>query len=152
MSEINRRMFVLAATATICGCAMGDAAGETASGATSVDVGDVKDFDKDGVFDKFAKTKKILIVRESGKLYAISSVCPHRSCGIKPAATAGGGLRCPCHGSSFSALGEVKKGPATESLAHLAVALDDRKHVTVDTAKTFNKDHWNDDGAVVHIA
>src|SRR3954463_9938459 len=113
MSEITRRAFVITATAVVCGCAASSSA-DPASDAKPMDLGAVKDYDKDGVFDKFAKTKKVLIVRDGQKLYAVSAVCTHKSCGIKPIATAGGGLRCPCHGSAFSALGEVKKGPAKQ--------------------------------------
>jgi Rieske Fe-S protein len=151
MSDITRRVFVLAATATICGCGAVGASADPPADAKPLDLGEVKDFDKDGVFDKFAKSKKILIVRDNGKLYAVSSICTHKACGIKPELAEGGGLKCPCHGSSFSMIGEVKKGPAKQSLAHLAIALDDQKHVTVDTTKKFDQDHWNDDGAVVHV-
>lgn len=152
MNNLSRRSFIVTATAVACGCAVSDASADPASDGKPVDLGDVKNFDKDGVFDQFAKAKKIFIVRESGKLYAVSSICTHKSCGIKPELVAGGGLKCPCHGSSFSLIGEVKKGPAKQSLLHLAISLNDQKHVIVDRLKTFEKDQWNDAAAVLHIA
>jgi len=152
MSELSRRTFVIASSALVLGCAACESHADPVTDAKPIDLGDVKDFDKDGVFDKFAKTKKVLIVRDNGKLYAVSSICTHKSCGIKPEAVTGGGLKCPCHGSSFSSLGEVKKGPAKQSLMHLAISVNDQKHVIVDPSKRFDKEHWNDTAAVVHIA
>ncbi len=44
----------------------------------------------------------------------------------------GGTLKCPKHGSIFSAEGVVTKGPARKPLDRFGVSIDDAGHVIVD--------------------
>ncbi len=55
---------------------------------------------------------------KDGEVYAISTVCTHLGCIVKPVPT---GFDCPCHGSRFSAGGQVLGGPAPKGLPWLAV-------------------------------
>ncbi|HLG34460.1 MAG TPA: ubiquinol-cytochrome c reductase iron-sulfur subunit [Bacteroidia bacterium] len=48
--------------------------------------------------------------------------CTHKQCEVKPE---GNILRCPCHGSEFSASGKVLKEPAFADLQQFAVTHDD---------------------------
>ena len=60
--------------------------------------------------------KKIAIYRDAqGVAHEMSAVCPHLGCIVQ---WNGGESTwdCPCHGSRFSATGEVIHGPATEGL------------------------------------
>ncbi|MFT6851234.1 MAG: cytochrome b6-f complex iron-sulfur subunit [Sphingobacteriales bacterium] len=62
--------------------------------------------------------EQIYIVNEGEKYYALSTICTHRGCGIRPAGKA---FVCPCHGSEFAFDGTVLKGPARESLKRYSI-------------------------------
>lgn len=55
----------------------------------------------------------ILVRTETHAYRAISAVCTHQSCEVR---FQNGGIRCPCHGSSFTLSGEVTRGPAKKPL------------------------------------
>lgn len=57
--------------------------------------------------------------RSGGELRAFLLACPHAGCEVDPSPT---GFDCPCHGSSFSAGGEVLSGPASRPLRRLPLA------------------------------
>jgi cytochrome b6-f complex iron-sulfur subunit len=61
----------------------------------------------------------LVVGRDAGGLYAMSSICTHQGC---PTNIVGGAtqptLYCPCHGSMFSATGAVVRGPARRALQH----------------------------------
>lgn len=58
------------------------------------------------------------LFRDSGGVYAISIVCTHLGCIVKPTAQ---GFECPCHGSAFATDGSVVRGPAPRALSWLKV-------------------------------
>lgn len=62
--------------------------------------------------------RSVAIFRGSGALYAISTVCTHLGCIVKPSAA---GFECPCHGSRFAADGGVLRGPAPKGLVWLSI-------------------------------
>jgi Rieske Fe-S protein len=55
----------------------------------------------------------VALFRDSGGVYAISTVCTHLGCIVKSTAE---GFECPCHGSRFTPDGAVTKGPAPLAL------------------------------------
>lgn len=125
---INRREFV---ALTVLGvCAINDVLAEDASEA--FDAGPVSDFAADGIFDQFAKPQKFILVRAGSKLTALSAICTHKNCVLKPR---DGNLRCPCHGSIFNPAGEVTKGPAKSNLPRYKVTIDAQSHVIVNLSK-----------------
>jgi cytochrome b6-f complex iron-sulfur subunit len=63
--------------------------------------------------------RSVALFRDSNGLWALSTVCTHLGCIVKPNAE---GFECPCHGSRFAADGSVVKGPAPQSLAWLKVS------------------------------
>lgn len=73
--------------------------------------------------------RSVALFREAGTVYAISMVCTHLGCIVKPSAT---GFDCPCHGSKFAPDGTVVRGPAPKSLPWLAVAKTGDDVYTVD--------------------
>ena len=75
----------------------GDAPAALAAG--PIDAGPAADYDKDGLYDKLAKEKQILIMRKDGKLYALTSVCTHKKFLVK---VKDGQYFCPKHSSRFA--------------------------------------------------
>ncbi len=73
-----------------------------------------------GVVTKVASGAAFLY-REDKGFHAISSVCTHLGCTVKP--NDQNGYSCPCHGSRFDAQGRVVRGPAPRGLAWLRLAL-----------------------------
>ena len=69
------------------------------------------------------------IVRRDGEVFALSSVCTHKGCLVKPEPD--GSFQCPCHHAHYAPDGSVTKGPAKRPLARLGVKLDEQKHVLV---------------------
>lgn len=59
-----------------------------------------------------------LLKTAAGEVVAISIVCTHLGCLVKPTDR---GFDCPCHGSAFGPLGQLARGPAPKGLPWLAV-------------------------------
>lgn len=71
---------------------------------------------------KFAAGPLLVVQDPSGKggLIAVNSTCTHRGCKVNWKG-AKQEFDCPCHGSKFSADGNVKAGPAHKPLAKFVV-------------------------------
>lgn len=76
--------------------------------------------------------RALAVFRDAEGTYAISTICTHLGCVVKPNAE---GFECPCHGSRFQRNGEVSKGPAPRPLAWLKVSVKGNA-VTVDEGTT----------------
>jgi nitrite reductase/ring-hydroxylating ferredoxin subunit len=63
------------------------------------------------------------LINDGRQLYALSALCTHMGCRLKP--TQGSlGLRCLCHGARFSAAGAVLAGPAAQPLPRIALRVE----------------------------
>lgn len=62
--------------------------------------------------------RNVALIRAEKGLYAVSIVCTHLGCIVKPSVT---GFDCPCHGSKFTKDGEVLRGPAPKALPRVGV-------------------------------
>lgn len=62
--------------------------------------------------------RSVAIYRKGSRLSAISLVCTHLGCIVKPAPE---GFECPCHGSKFAADGSLLRGPAPKGLPWFSV-------------------------------
>ena len=76
--------------------------------------------------------RSVAIFKDSDGVYAVSTICTHLGCVVKRNPE---GFECPCHGSRFTATGEVKKGPAPRPLPWLKVAVN-AGLVTIDEGAT----------------
>lgn len=57
--------------------------------------------------------RSVALFRDDEGVYAVSLVCTHLGCIVKPGAE---GFECPCHGSRFALNGSVTRGPAPSPL------------------------------------
>lgn len=76
--------------------------------------------------------RSVALFRDSEGVHAISTVCTHLGCIVKPNAE---GFECPCHGSRFAGDGTVTKGPAPQPLPWLEVSVTGA-NLYVDESKT----------------
>jgi len=74
----------------------------------------------------------VALFRDAEGIYAISTVCTHLGCVVRPTAS---GFECPCHGSGFARDGSVTKGPAPRPLNWLSVSVGEGT-VVVDEGAT----------------
>jgi cytochrome b6-f complex iron-sulfur subunit len=68
-------------------------------------------------------------------LVALSQKCPHLGCAVKWCRSSGW-FECPCHGSRYSPVGELERGPSPRGLDRHPVRLVGGE-VEVDTATTY---------------
>jgi cytochrome b6-f complex iron-sulfur subunit len=61
-----------------------------------------------------------LLRTATGEVVALDDRCPHLGC--RPKWNPDSGMfECPCHGSVFSAIGDLKRGPATKPMQRLTM-------------------------------
>lgn len=68
-------------------------------------------------------------------LVALSPICTHQGCHV-PYCASSAWFECPCHGSRFDRIGELRRGPAPRGLDHFALSVV-AGLVTVDTGRTY---------------
>jgi|SRR6516165_8495483 Rieske Fe-S protein len=108
--QISRREFlILTGTFAAGGCASERAAG----GERVVNAGPASNYAADGLYGAF-RERGFFIVRRGERLFALSAVCTHKNCKLKPERDRS--FYCPCHGSTFDPTGHVTKGPAKRDL------------------------------------
>jgi nitrite reductase/ring-hydroxylating ferredoxin subunit len=81
---------------------------------------------------KAVPNELVFIGRDSGGLYAMSSICTHQGCILPaPLTSAAQQMTCGCHGSQFDRNGTVLTGPAQTSLQHYEVDLAANGTITI---------------------
>jgi Rieske Fe-S protein len=110
------------------------------SNAGTFDVGTPADYPGTGLFKVTNLPSNVMIGRDAGGFYAISSLCTHECCDLNERGTfttANGTpvVHCGCHGSEFSYDGAVVHGPANAPLAAYALTLGCDGNLYVDTTK-----------------
>lgn len=133
-TNVNRREFVIlscsaAAAAACTGCTFRPVENApVVLHPTSLDAGPVTDFAADGVYDHFVR-QGFFIIRRGEKVFALSSVCTHRTCKLR--SEPDHSFYCKCHGSTFDPSGHVTEGPAKRDLPVLPTTVDERGHLVV---------------------
>jgi cytochrome b6-f complex iron-sulfur subunit len=78
----------------------------------------------------------VVIARDAGGVYALSTVCTHAGCDMAFNGTvSSSGLFCGCHGSQFSPNGDPVAGPARSPLTHYAVTVTPAGALSVNTGQ-----------------
>jgi nitrite reductase/ring-hydroxylating ferredoxin subunit len=85
-------------------------------------------------------TMPVCIGRDSKGIYAMTLTCTHMGCNIGTGTVSPQGLRCPCHGSTYDANGNVTGGPAPAPLQHFAVTADASGVLTIHTGQNVSAD------------
>jgi menaquinol-cytochrome c reductase iron-sulfur subunit len=77
----------------------------------------------------FIEPRRLFVWRRGNDYYAMSAVCTHLGCTVKPGAGAAGAqeFHCPCHGSRYREDGTNYAGPAPRPLERyrMEIAPDD---------------------------
>ncbi len=128
--------------------ALGAAAGSAAGKQPPVDIGSVKSFTQDGIFEEFLKND-IFVIRYQGHLFAASTVCPHMGGMLQRDSQDPSRIKCSLHGSVFDAEGMVMVGPASNGLPRLGISVNKDGHAIVDPNKDFPPDKWTDKASYV---
>jgi nitrite reductase/ring-hydroxylating ferredoxin subunit len=155
MTEMNRREFVAAVACAACLCGMGEMghvlADDTTQPSTTLDVGAKSDYATDGITTTWiGQPNRVIIIRHDGKIYASTSVCPHRQVTIMESDDKNS-FECPRHHSMFDIEGNVTKGPAKKGLARYAISVDSNGHLIVDKSQKFTSDQWDDPASFVKV-
>ncbi len=81
---------------------------------------------------KIFSSGRFFVVRDSGGLYAVSSICTHEGAtnGISS-----GHFRCPRHGATFTFNGDILGGPVSRGLVHYAMCIMSGGNVGVMTSQ-----------------
>jgi nitrite reductase/ring-hydroxylating ferredoxin subunit len=80
----------------------------------------------------FVGDGSVILGRDAGGLYAMTSLCPHQSCDMhKDGGISAGSVTCACHGSVFDRNGNAVRGPARGILEHYRVDLATDGSITV---------------------
>jgi nitrite reductase/ring-hydroxylating ferredoxin subunit len=71
-----------------------------------------------------AEGRSVLLVKQSGQVFALDDTCVHAGCSLSGGQIEGRSIICPCHGSQYELdSGSVINGPATRPEPTLAVRL-----------------------------
>ncbi len=60
-------------------------------------------------------------------------------------------MRCPCHGSRYSAEGKVIHGPARDPLPRFGISLEQGR-VIVERTRQFTEGHWDEEGSYLKMS
>ena len=93
-----------------------------------INAGPVTAYAAEGIYEKFI-SEGFFVIRERGKLFALSSICTHKKCQVD--AEPDHSFLCPCHGSTFDENGKVTQGPATRDLPVLPTNTDSAGNLMV---------------------
>jgi Rieske Fe-S protein len=78
------------------------------------------------------------LMNDDGRLHAVSAICTHMGCRLKPVAGAQGpaAFGCLCHGSTFTRAGDVVKGLAPSALPVIALRVEKDRVLALGTRET----------------
>jgi len=110
------------------------------------------DFTVGEVSEKFKEKQATWIVRESDRIYALSTVCTHLGCTPNWLSNENK-FKCPCHGSGFYKTGINFEGPAPRPLERFKIYLAEDGEIVVDKTKKFQqeKGEWKDPESFISV-
>ncbi|KAI9584228.1 apoptosis-inducing factor 3-like [Glossina fuscipes] len=100
-------------------------------------VGNERDVPDNGMkqFD-FIDSKKVLLIKQKGQLYAVGSNCPHYGAPLQNGVLSEGRIRCPWHGACFDIkTGDIENFPGLDSLLCYKVEISKSGQVGIMTRR-----------------
>jgi cytochrome b6-f complex iron-sulfur subunit len=118
---------------------------------SKVKVGPPENFEEGKVVEKF-KDQNIWVVRNEGRIYALSTTCTHLGCTPNWLESAQK-FKCPCHGSGFYISGINFEGPAPRPLERWAIVVGDDGQIVVDKSKKFQQERgeWTNPESYINV-
>jgi cytochrome b6-f complex iron-sulfur subunit len=118
---------------------------------SKVKVGFPDAYDEGKVVDRF-KDANFWIVRNDGKIYALSTTCTHLGCTpnwLEKETK----FKCPCHGSGFYISGINFEGPAPRPLERWGISVGDDGQLVVDKSKKFQQERgeWSNPESFIKV-
>ncbi len=118
---------------------------------SKVKVGFPDTYDEGKVVERF-KDQNIWVVRNEGRIYALSTTCTHLGCTpnwLEKEAK----FKCPCHGSGFYISGINFEGPAPRPLERWGVSVGDDGQLVVDKSKKFQQERgeWTNPESYIKV-
>jgi cytochrome b6-f complex iron-sulfur subunit len=118
---------------------------------SKVKVGFADTYDDGKVVERF-KDQNMWIVRNDGKIYALSTTCTHLGCTpnwLEKEAK----FKCPCHGSGFYISGINFEGPAPRPLERWGISVGDDGQLVVDKSKKFQQERgeWSSPESYIKV-
>jgi len=96
--------------------------GESSAPAAAGAVAKVSEVPVGGVIAAELDGTPVFVAQPSeGTFVALAAICTHQGCNLAPD---GAQLACPCHGSTFALDGAVTRGPASEDLPSIQLAVE----------------------------
>jgi len=94
---------------------------------------------------RFKNKYGVWIVRDTEKIYVLSTTCTHLGCTPNWLEN-DNKFKCPCHGSGFYKTGINFEGPAPRPLERFRIALNDDGEIVIDKTRKYQqeKGEWDD--------
>ena len=107
---------------------------------------------EEGVDERWKNGQGVWMVKQEGKLVALSNICTHLGC-IPSWMPGELKFKCPCHGSGFYMSGINFEGPAPRPLERYKISLNPEGLIKVDKTKIYRyeKGQWNHPDAYLQI-
>lgn len=120
--------------------------------------GPLDKYSPNSVNEEYKSSQKVWIVRDSKKIFAISTVCTHLGCTPNWADNESK-FKCPCHGSGFYGprpgvdAGVNFEGPAPRPLERYKIFLTDDGQIQVDKSQRFlqEKGEWDNPESYIRV-
>lgn len=91
---------------------------------------------ENGVDERWKNGFGVWMVKQEGKLVALSNICTHLGC-VPNWLPAELKFKCPCHGSGYYMSGINFEGPAPRPLERYKISLNSDGKIVVDKTKIF---------------
>lgn len=105
-----------------------------------------------GVDERWKTVYGVWIVKQEGKLVALSNICTHLGC-IPNWLPAELKFKCPCHGSGYYMNGINFEGPAPRPLERYKITMTDTGKIKVDKTKLYRyeKGQWDHPDSYISV-
>ena len=105
-----------------------------------------------GVDERWKNAYGVWMVKQEGKLVALSNICTHLGC-IPNWLQSESKFKCPCHGSGYYMSGVNFEGPAPRPLERYKIVLQPDGKIKIDKTKVFRweKGEWDNKESYLEV-